>query len=216
MADGQTYTHARRCGHFSSRFLTAQALSKRVVAGDTAAFAEMFRRYQDEICRYCFSIVGSREDAGDALQNTMVTALKSLPGEERELNLKPWLFRVAHNQSVDLVRAKRPMDEISEHESQSPSGVESEVVARERLRVMLTDMGQLSERGRAALVMRELNGPSLEEIGIAIEVNSAAAKQSVYEARCALREQAKRHEMDCEVVRQKISKRAGCAWPAAI
>lgn len=191
------------------RLLSESGLSRRIVAGDRRAYAELFRRYRQPLYGYCVSIVGNQDDAADALQNTMARALQSLPGESRDLNLKPWLFRVAHNQCVDLMRARRGMDDIDDHELPSTLGVERTVAAREGLAQVISDLDKLPERQRGALVMRELNGLSFDEIATAIDSTPAAAKQVVYEARCALQEQARGREMDCESVRSAISERDG-------
>src|SRR6185503_19840559 len=84
-----------------------ERLAQRAAAGDSRAFAAIYRRYQADLYRYCLAIVGNPADAQDALQNTMVQALRALPGEEREINLKPWLYRVARNAAINLLRARR-------------------------------------------------------------------------------------------------------------
>ncbi len=154
-------------------------------------------------------MTGDMEDAGDALQNTMAKALKALPGETRELKLKPWLFQVAHNECINLIRARRPAEDIAEHDLAGGESLESTVANRERLRQLLSDLEHLPEQQRGALVMRELNGLSFDEIGAAIDASPGAAKQAVYEARCSLQEQAQGRDMDCETVRSKLSERDG-------
>lgn len=187
------------------RVLTETALARRIVAGDNRAFAELFRRHRQDLYGFCISIVGDEEDAADALQNTMAKALHSLPGENRELRLKPWLFRVAHNQCIDILRARRGNEDIEDHQLPSPIGLEASVATRERLRQLLADLDQLPERQRGALLMRELNGLGFQEIGDAFDTTPSAAKQLVYEARCALQEQGEGREMGCDAVRKAIS-----------
>ena len=145
----------------------------------------------------------------DALQNTMATALAKLPGENREIRLKPWLFRVARNECIDSLNARR--DQVSPEglELASGSRVESEVADRERLRELLSDIGRLPEAQRSALVMRELSGLSFEDIGVAMDCSPAAARQSVYEARLSLRELESGRTMLCDEVRKAISARDG-------
>src|SRR5688500_4244937 len=93
--------------HFSDRFphkalslLPDERLSRRAADGSQAAFAAIYERHHQPLFRYCRSILGNDEEAQDALQNTMVSAMRSLPGEQREITLLPWLFRVAHNESI--------------------------------------------------------------------------------------------------------------------
>src|SRR3954454_21963123 len=90
-----------------SRLLSDERLTRRAVGGDERAFAAIFRRYHQSLYRFCLAIVGNPEDAQDALQNTMIKVLRALPGEERKIELKPWLYRIAHNESIDLLRRRR-------------------------------------------------------------------------------------------------------------
>jgi RNA polymerase sigma factor (sigma-70 family) len=95
-----------------SRWLSDERLTRRACGGDERAFAAIFRRYHQPLYRFCLAIVGNPEDAQDALQNTMVKVLRALPGEERTIELKPWLYRIAHNESIDLLRRRRETREL--------------------------------------------------------------------------------------------------------
>jgi RNA polymerase sigma factor (sigma-70 family) len=183
-------------------------LARLAAVGDQRAFAAIFERYHQPLYRYCRSIVGNDEDAQDALQNTMAKVLQALPGEEREVALKPWLYRIAHNEAIELVRRRRPHVDLEGIEASAP-GVEEESAVRERLRQLTSDLSNLPERQRGALVMRELSGLSYSEIAKAFATSPAVAKQAVYEARVALQEQAEGREMDCRSVRASISERDG-------
>src|SRR5919112_721124 len=90
-----------------NRLFSDERLTRRAVGGDGRAFAGIFRRYHQSLYRFCLAIVGNPEDAQDALQNTMMKVLRALPGEDREIELKPWLYRIAHNESIDLLRRPR-------------------------------------------------------------------------------------------------------------
>src|SRR4029079_17801735 len=81
-------------------------------AGSAPAFAAIFARHHQALYGYCHSIVGNGHDAEDALQNTMVKALRKLPGETRQIALRPWLYRVAHNESISLIRRRRPESDL--------------------------------------------------------------------------------------------------------
>lgn len=199
----------RRGARIPFRLASEQALLRHAVAGDERAFDEVFRRHHQEIFRYCRSILGNEQDAMDALQNTMTKALKRLPGETRKIRLKPWLFRVAHNESIDVIRSRRTVAGMSEIEAEESRGVESEVTDRERLRQLLADIAHLPDAQRSALVMRELNGLEFEEVGLALGSSAAAARQQVYEARLALQEQQLGRDMRCEDARQTISANDG-------
>src|SRR5436305_9646013 len=193
----------------SRRLLTDSRLARLAAHGDTAAFEAIFARHHQDVYRYCRAIVGSEQDAEDALQSTMAAALRSLPGETRELALNPWLFRVAHNESISILRRREaPVAEIDAID-RAVEGVDVEVESRSRLRQLVTDLQALPERQRSALVMRELSGLDYEQIGAALDVSGAAARQTVYEARVALADLKEGREMNCETARLAISQRDG-------
>lgn len=191
------------------RLLGDDRLSRLAADGDRRAFATIYRRYHQEIYRYCLAILRNPEDARDALQNTMMKALGSLPGEQRQIALKPWLYRVAHNEAVTVLRQRPQLSPLEEAtEPQGPSA-NQQAEDRIRLRELVSDLGSLPDRQRGALVMRELSGLSYSEIGSSFETSSAAAKQTVYEARAALHEIAGGREMGCEGVRGALSANDG-------
>ena len=76
------------------------------------AFEALFKRYHQPLYRYCRAILTDPDDAEDAMQATMVKALRSLPGERREIALRPWLYRVAHNESISILRSRRETAEL--------------------------------------------------------------------------------------------------------
>jgi RNA polymerase sigma factor (sigma-70 family) len=185
--------------------LSDDRLARRAVSGDERAFAAIFRRYHQSLYRFCLGIVGDPQDAQDALQNTMVKVLRALPGEERRIELKPWLYRIAHNESIDLLRRRREARELDAELPSRGPGLAEEAAARERLRRLFADLEELPERQRETLVMRELAGLDFAEIGAAIGSTAAVARQTVYEARLSLRQMDEGREMSCEAVTRALS-----------
>lgn len=185
--------------------LRQRSLVRRAVKGDEAAFALIFERYHQELYRYCLAILRDTHDAEDALQATMAAALRGLPGEGRRIELKPWLYRVAHNESVSLLRGRRETSELSDDPALASDGADVTFERTERLRLLVADLRALPDRHRGALVMRELNGLDYEEIGEALQSSEQGARQTVYEARTSLKEFEDGRSMDCAPVRQAIS-----------
>jgi RNA polymerase sigma factor (sigma-70 family) len=173
--------------------------------GDTRAFAAIYERYHQPIYRYCHSILHDPEDAADALQNTMVKAMRGLAGNDRDIALKPWLFRIAHNEAISLVRRRRPTASLESIEVPLAPSVDDDAATRERLQQLVADLHELPERQRGALLMRELAGLEFAEIAQIFDVSAAAAKQTVYEARTALHEYVEGRRMLCEDARQALS-----------
>lgn len=189
------------------RLLKDERLVVLAAEGDQNAFAEIYRRYHQELYRFCRAIVGCVDEAQDALQSTMVSVLRSLPGESRTIALRPWLYRIAHNEAVTLVRQRSASSLTSDGEVpelEDPlAGRKAQ--DRERLRQLLRDLESLPERQRGALTMRELSGMSYTEIGSSLGLSDAAARQAVYEARVSLQHLSEGREMDCKAVRQALS-----------
>jgi RNA polymerase sigma factor (sigma-70 family) len=187
------------------RFLADDRLGRLAAEGDAAAFAVIFERHHQAVYRYSRSIVRDPDDASDVLQNTMVKALRALPEHDGDVNVRAWLFRVAHNEAVSVLRRRRPQAELTEGDGGASPGPEEHATTRERLDELLGDLAQLPERQRGALVMRELSGLSYSEVAEALESTEAAAKQAVYEARTALVDSAQGRDALCEDVRRSLS-----------
>jgi RNA polymerase sigma factor (sigma-70 family) len=188
-----------------ARLLSDERLTRRAVGGDERAFAAIFRRYHQSLFRFCLAIVGNPEDAQDALQNTMIKVLRALPGEERTIELKPWLYRIAHNESIDLLRRRRETRQLDVEQIAPGHGLAEDAATRERLRRLMADLRELPDRQREVLVMRELGGLDFEEIGTALDTSGAVARQTLYEARQSLRQMEEGREMSCESVTRALS-----------
>ncbi|HWP33001.1 MAG TPA: sigma-70 family RNA polymerase sigma factor, partial [Solirubrobacterales bacterium] len=169
------------------------------------SIAAIYERYHQSLYRFCYSIVGNAEDAQDALQNAMLKAVRALPGEQREIQLKPWLYRIAHNESIEILRKRREEAPIDPELVASSAGPDEAAAMRERLQRLLADLSELPERQRGALVMRELAGLGFGEIGEALGTSEAVARQTVYEARLGLQQLEAGREMSCESVMRQIS-----------
>jgi RNA polymerase sigma factor (sigma-70 family) len=197
-------SEAAAVGGFA-RLLSDDRLARRAVEGDQQAFAAIFRRYHQSLYRFCLALVGNPEDAQDALQNTMVKVLRALPGEERKIELKPWLYRIAHNESIDLLRRRRETRSLDPEQPAPGRGLAEDAATRERLRRLIADMEELPERQRGVLVMRELAGLDFEQIASALGTSGGVARQTLYEARQSLRQMEEGREMSCEAVSLALS-----------
>jgi RNA polymerase sigma factor (sigma-70 family) len=212
---GRIAREARRATEAVGR-LGEDRLAARAAAGDEAAYAEIFRRYHQPLFRYSLALLHDPEDAADVLQTTMAKSLAALEGGETVKGLRPWLFRIAHNAAVDLVRRRRPqapIDELAEIESShltAPSAA-TEVEGKAELAEAVADIQSLPPRQQGALVMRELSSLAYPEIAAALATSQPAARQLVHQARNALHERRSGRDMDCEPVRQAISDRDGRA-----
>ena len=183
-----------------------EALAGRAAAGDTGAFAVLYERYHEPLLGYCRSILLNTEDAHDATQNALENALRALPRREPGRMLKPWLYRIAHNEAINIVRRRQPVATgIDTDDLLTVPGPEADSEQRTRLAQLVDDLRMLPERQRGALVMRELSGLSYDEIGLALGVSNEAARRAVFDARTALHAAHDGRATACTSVRRCLS-----------
>jgi RNA polymerase sigma factor (sigma-70 family) len=177
-----------------------ERLAERAARGDADAFAAIFDRYERDLYRFCLGVLGDPHDAEDAMQNTMLKVLRALPGERREVQLKPWLYRIAHNEAIELRRREHPTEELGTAMVDLKASVEDSAEHNERLRVLFQDIADLPQRQRAALLMRELSGLEFGEIGAALGTSPGAVRPALYEARRGLQQVVLGRHLDCASV----------------
>jgi RNA polymerase sigma factor (sigma-70 family) len=154
--------------------------------GHDPAFAAIVDRYGRQLERYCARLLGPGR-AEDAVQQAFVNAHAAMRANDQELALKPWLYRIAHNAALNILRASP--DENGALDADRPSVfLTPEIVElRERLRETLASIQALPAVQRDALLLRELEGRSHEEIAAALGVTEGGARQHLHRARVALR-----------------------------
>lgn len=186
-----------------------EVLVSRVQAGDEAAFEEIHRRYADRLLRYCTSILGNREEAEEATQSALFSAYQSLRADTRQIELRGWLYRIAHNRSLDTLRARRSAEPLSGLETSLVPGPETQVELREDVNQLSSDLRALPAAQRSALVLRELGGLSHARIGEALEATPAAAKALIRGAREALMDFESGRGLACSEVRARLDDLGG-------
>jgi RNA polymerase sigma factor (sigma-70 family) len=155
-------------------------------AGSEPAFEAIVSRYRSQLLRYCSALIG-RERAEDAVQQTFVNAYDAMRRDDRPLLLKPWLYRIAHNLAHNALRDGARREAPFEGEALAAEQPEQELERRERLRAVLASVQELPARQRDALLLRELEGRSYEEIADALGVGGGAVRQLLNRARTTLR-----------------------------
>lgn len=167
------------------RLLPDEPLARLAAGGSEPAFNVLYARHAGGLTMYCRRVLRNDEDALDALQNTMLKAWSAL-ARRGDAPLRPWLYRIAHNESVSLLRRRRPRDELTE--SATPAtDVHETVMEREELAATITGIGTLTTRQRQALLMRVLGEATYDDIAATLQTSPEAARQSVMSARRALR-----------------------------
>jgi RNA polymerase sigma factor (sigma-70 family) len=155
-------------------------------AGNDRAFEAIVARYRRPLLRYSRRLLPA-ERAEDAVQQAFLNAYRAIGAGEAELNLRPWLYRVVHNASLSLLRqngwSHEELDDQFDGVQQPPQAVEQS----ERLREVVRAVQDLPERQRNAMVLRELEGRSYEEIATTLGVSGGAVRQLLNRARTNLR-----------------------------
>ncbi len=169
------------------RTVDEAALLERGRAGDVEACDHLVGTYQDRIYRVAYRITGNREDAWDAAQDTFVRAFGALRSFRGGAAFGTWLYRIAVNASLDIVR-RRPRS------SQGPDPVwtaaddpAAEVVRRDVQRRVHQAIATLPPDQRTAVVLRELEGLSYEEMAAVLRVPIGTVRSRLARAREALR-----------------------------
>jgi len=192
-----------------NRLRSDSRLAERFRDGDDSAFATLYQRHQARVFAVCLGVLGSREDAQDAVQEAFASAANQLRRRAPD-ELRPWLWRVARNAAIDVARSRPARagagttDTMEELPSPAP-GPAHEAEGRSDLRELVGDLADLPENQRSALVMRELGGHSYDEIGGTLGVDEDAVRGLVSRARLSLRSVRASRDLDCEVVREGLA-----------
>ena len=180
---------ARHAGTALLRTQSDDRLVDLVRAGNDSAFEAIVHRYRRALLRYCGRILTPAR-AEDAVQLAFVNAVAALRANDAEIRLRPWLYRIAHNAALNVLRqAGADHEQVSEQ----IDGVETppQAVERgERLRAVVAAVQHLPERQRNAIVLQALEGRSYEEIAAELGVTDGAVRQLLNRARTTLRDAA--------------------------
>jgi RNA polymerase sigma factor (sigma-70 family) len=179
-------------------------------AGNPGAFEAIVDRYQGRLLGFCRQMLGSTEDAEDVLQEVFVNAYRAMLADEREINLRPWLYRIARNRCLNHLRkptadAQESMDMVPTVEAASTA---EKVHNREEFRQLLTDVSKLPETQRSALLLREMDAMSYEEIAQAMETSVPSVKSLLVRARISLAEASQARQLTCGEVRIDLAEAA--------
>jgi len=181
-----------------------------VRAGNSGAFDTIVDRYQARLLGFCRQMIGSTEDAEDVLQEVFVNAYKAMMADNREINLRPWLYRIARNRSLNHLRkpravAQESMDMVPMVDAASTA---EKVHNREEFRQLLQDVTKLPETQRAALLLREIDALSYEEIAEAMDTTVPSVKSLLVRARISLAEASQARMLTCGEVRVELAEAA--------
>jgi RNA polymerase sigma factor (sigma-70 family) len=175
--------------------------------GNTAAFDVLVARYETRLLAFCRHLLGSREDAEDVLQEVMTAAFNAILADERPINVRPWLYRIARNRSLNHMRRIQAIgvDSMDHHFSENGASTADKVHQREEFRLLVGDIHELPETQKTALVLREMDALTYEQIAEAMETTIPSVKSLLVRARVSLAEAAEARLLSCDEVRIELA-----------
>jgi len=179
------------------------ALTRR---GNQAAYEALVGRYQARLLVFCRHMLGSREDAEDVLQEVFAAAFNAMLADERPINVRPWLYRIARNRCLNHLRRQTAIgvDSMDIHLADHGTTTADRVHDREEFRELVADVQTLAETQRTALLLREIDALSYEQIAETMETTVPSVKSLLVRARVALAEAAEARRLTCDEVREEL------------
>lgn len=148
---------------------------------DPSAFAVLYRRYLDRVYGYAFYLLGDHHDAEDVTERAFLAALAAIGRfSDRGASFRAWLFRIAHNQVANTMRARRrhrtePLDLAAEPRSSTADPAHEAVLADDARRLR-DALARLSDERRGVIVLRFVDGLTAREIGAVIGRSEGAVR----------------------------------------
>src|SRR5690348_10597407 len=152
-------------------------------------------------------MLSSKEDAEDVLQEVLAAAFNAMLADDRPINVRPWLYRIARNRSLNHLRRAQAIgvDSMDHHLSEYGATTADKVHEREEFRLLVGDIHELPETQKTALVLREMDALSYEQIAEAMETTVPSVKSLLVRARISLAEAAEARQLGCPEVRTQLA-----------
>jgi RNA polymerase sigma-70 factor (ECF subfamily) len=169
--------------------------------GDRAEFARLVEAYYTPLYRLGLKMLADPADAEDALQNTFLKALQHLPTFEARSSLSTWLYRIAANEALMMLRKRRPQVPVDEPDADDEESIqpvqladwcclpEEEFVSAEARQRLDQAIQKLPGTLRVVFLLRDIEGLSIKETGEALSLSETAVKTRLLRARLRLREE---------------------------
>ena len=188
------------------RLQSDERLIALVRRGNHHAFEALVARYQARLLAFCRHMLSSKEDAEDVLQEVFAAAFNAILADDRPINVRPWLYRIARNRSLNHLRRAQAVgvDSMDVHFSDHGQTTADKVHRREDFRMLIADVQELPETQRTALLLREIDALSYDQIAEAMETTIPSVKSLLVRARVSLAEAAEARLLSCEEVRQEL------------
>ena len=163
-------------------------------------------RYSSRLLAFCRHLLGSREDAEDVLQEVMAAAFNAMLADDRRSTSGPGSTGSLVTAASTIYAGYRPIgvDSMDVHFSDNGASTADKVHEREEFRLLVGDIRDLPETQRTALVLREMDALSYEQIAEAMETTVPSVKSLLVRARISLAEASEARVLSCEEVRIEL------------
>jgi RNA polymerase sigma factor (sigma-70 family) len=174
--------------------------------GHHGAFEALVQRYQPRLLAFCRHMLGSQEDAEDVLQEVFAASFNAICADDRPINARPWLYRIARNRCLNHLRRPQPAGQDSMDVFERDGGITTAdtVHRREEFRHIVADVQELPETQRTALLLREIDALSYDQIAEAMDTTVPSVKSLLVRARVSLAEASEARLLTCEEVRLEL------------
>jgi len=188
------------------RLQSDERLIALVRRGNQGAFEALVQRYQPRLLAFCRHMLSSKEDAEDVLQEVFTASYNALLADNRPINARPWLYRIARNRCLNHLRRPQPagQDSMDVFERDGGTTTADTVHRREEFRRIVADVQDLPETQRTALLLREIDALSYDQIAEAMDTTVPSVKSLLVRARVSLAEAAEARLLTCEEVRLEL------------
>nr|MBA2793427.1 sigma-70 family RNA polymerase sigma factor [Thermoleophilaceae bacterium] len=153
-------------------------LVARTRAGEVAAFEVLYERHVPGVLSFSRHMLGSRDEAEDAVQQAFASAHRDLLARDREIDFKPWIYTIARNRCLSMLRARH--EHLPDDRERATAGLDAEVQSRADLRELVADLQDLPEDQRAALLLSEVGDLSHAQIADILECKVGQVKGLVH------------------------------------
>jgi RNA polymerase sigma factor (sigma-70 family) len=180
------------------RFAADEKLIALIRRGREDAFDVLVDRYRPRLLAFCRNMMRSSEDAEDVLQEVFVNAYRAMRADDRPIQAKAWLYRIARNRCLNELRRNTaaPVESMDVFETSDPTAIET-VERREHLEEIVVDVKRLPEQQRSALLLREMEGLPYQSIADVLETTVPSVKSLLVRARMGLAEAAEARTLSC-------------------
>jgi len=187
------------------RFAADEKLIALVRRGRDDAFDVLVDRYRPRLLAFCRNMMRSSEDAEDVLQEVFVNAYRAMRADDRPIQAKAWLYRIARNRCLNELRRNTAagVESMDVFETNEPTAIET-VERREHIEEIVRDVKRLPEQQRAALLLREMEGLPYQQIADVLETTVPSVKSLLVRARMGLAEGAEARVMNCTQARDAL------------